>query len=168
MFFVLVLHILDAAATRSEHDVRARECLLVAFCLKHFERRKLLSEEGAGFGLQRGQRHTRPDAADDVGPLDFGIVQIGRADDRVHRLKRQVIFGRLAGKTVAVKALRRDTHDGDGLGVDPKGAESVIAQTWPSPKSRSPGCKRDAARAPATEWSRPRKEFVWPSSYPTP
>src|SRR5260221_11294488 len=122
MLLVLVLHILDAAATRSEHDVSARKRLLVAFCLKHFERRKLLLEEGAGLGLKRGQRRTRLDAAEDVGPLDFGIVKIGRADDRVHRLKRQVIFVRLAGKAVAVKALRRDTNDGDSLGVDPKGA----------------------------------------------
>lgn len=49
-------------------------------------------------------------------------MQIGRADDRVHRLKRQVIFGRLPRKAVAVKALRRDTNDGDGFGVDPKSA----------------------------------------------
>jgi hypothetical protein len=66
MLLVLVLHILDAPATRSEHDVRARECLLIAFCLKHFERRKLLSEEGAGFGLQRGQRRTRRRACRDA------------------------------------------------------------------------------------------------------
>ena len=137
MLLVLVLHILDAAATRGEHDVRARERLLVAFRLKHLECRKLLSEEGAGFGLQRGQRHARLDAADDVGPLDFGIMQVGRADDRVHRLQRQVIFGGLAGKTVAVKALRRDTNDGDGLGVDPEGAADNRRGRRRNPAARS-------------------------------
>ena len=64
--------------------MRSRQRLLVALGLKHLERRELLAEQTAGLGLQGGQRYTRLNAADNVGPLDFGIVQVRRANDRVH------------------------------------------------------------------------------------
>ena len=119
---VTVLHVLDTAAAGSEHDMGAGKNLLGALIGKCLERRKLLLEQRAGLGLEGGQRGSRLDATDDVGPLSVGIGEVGCADDRIHRIHGKEVLGRIGIDAVPVKSLGRNTNDGGRLGIDVKRA----------------------------------------------
>ena len=102
--------------------MRAGKNLLCALIGKCLERRKLLLEQGAGFSLQSRQGCSRPDAADDVGPLSIGIGKVGCAADFIHRIHGKEVFGWIGIDAVSVKSLGRNANDHGRLGIDVKRA----------------------------------------------
>src|ERR1700678_3560253 len=94
-----------------------KKCLC-AFVRKYFEGKELLKKQGAGLRLNSGERDAMLDAAGATEPCTIRIVYVGNAEDHRHRLERQIEIGRVAGKPVAVVALRGDADNGDWLRVD--------------------------------------------------
>ena len=117
-----VLHVLDAAAARTQHHVRPWQHLLRARIGKGLQRRKLLLQQSARLRLQPWQRSSRLDAADNVGPLRVRFVKVRRAAHRVHRIHGQKIFRRVGVDAVAIKPFRRNPNQRGRLGIDVKRA----------------------------------------------
>ena len=104
----------------------AGENLLRTLIRKCLQRRKLLSEQCAGFGLEGRQGGSRLHAADDVGPLRVGIGEVRCADDFIHRIHGKEVFGRIGIDAVSVKSLWRNADNGGRLRIDVKRASNNV------------------------------------------
>ena len=117
---VIFLHVLNTAASRSEHYVGAGKNLLGALIGKCLERCICLLEQRARLSLKCRQRSSRLNAADDVGPLSIRIIEVRCTDDCIHRIHRKEVLRRIGIDAITVKSLWRNTNDCGWLGIDVK------------------------------------------------
>ena len=122
MTIVFLLHVLDAATTRGQHNMDLGEVRLSLLRGESTRGRKLPPQQRAHLRLQLRERNARPDTADQVEPLQVRAMHIGHIGNHRHGFNGQIEFRRSGQQTVAIKTLWCNPNYSHRPGVDPERA----------------------------------------------